>query len=124
MNEERPPSGRRLPRRYHFRAHFWSFVAVNGLVLLAELASGYDLWTFWPVFVWTVALAVHYFIAGAHDLDEAWVEDRVFDLKSRSYDFEHIRDIESRIRGHDHSVTPHTERDDERDATEPTDRKR
>lgn len=111
MSDDAPAEGRRLPRRFRFRQHFWSYVAVSAALLLAELASGADLWIFWPMFTWTVGLSVHYFIASAHDVDEAWLEDRIIDLKSRSYDFDHIRNIEERVVRHDYSVTPHTERD-------------
>lgn len=79
------------------------------IVIDVLLGPGWVL--FWPLAGWSVGLAVHYFIASAYDVNEAWIEERIFDLKSRSYDFDHIRNIEKRIGDKDASVTPHTERD-------------
>lgn len=106
--------GRRLPRRFHFPRHLAAFTAVAATALAAELVSGSDWPLFWPLAVWSVALAVHYFLASAYDLDREWVDERIAELRSRSYDFDHIRNIEQRVRDRDPSVTPATERKPDR----------
>lgn len=111
MTPDRHRSGRRLPRRFHFPAHLAAFATVAGLLVVAETLSGSDWALFWPLAVWTVLLTVHYFVASSYDLDAGWVDERVTDLRTRSYDFDHIRNIEQRVREHDASVTPPTERD-------------
>lgn len=103
--------GGRLPRSKHFRPHFWSFVSVAGLAILLNLVFGAGIPAFWPLAVWSVALAVHYFIASALDVNEGWIEDRALDLRTKSYDFDHIRNIDDRIARRDDSIVHHEERD-------------
>lgn len=80
-------------------------------LIIVDIWAGPGWLLFWPMAVWSVGLAIHYFIASAYDVNEAWIEERIIDLRSRSYDFDHIRNIEKRVEDKDTSVTPHTERD-------------
>ncbi len=107
----RPPGGRLLPNRFRFRRHAAAY-AVSTLVLstLQILTTG-DWWNFWIMVPWGISLFTHYFIASAVDADEEWAADRVLDLQTSSYDFDHIGSIEKRIAKGDPSVSPHTERD-------------
>lgn len=66
---------------------------------------------FWPLAGWVTVLAIHYLVASAYDPDEAWVEERIVDLRGRSYDLDHIQNIEKRIHARDDSVTPPPDRD-------------
>lgn len=110
MSGRSETSGRRLPRRFRFLEHLSLFVVVSTALLLAKFAFGQDWSLFWPLLVWSALVALHYFISSSFDVDEAWLEGRVSDLQSRSYDFDHIRSIEKRVDEKDDSVTPHTER--------------
>ena len=51
------------------------------------------------------------FCFGGLDINEVWADDRVVDVKTRSYDLGHILNIEHRIDATDDSITPHTERE-------------
>lgn len=104
------PGGWHLPRRFHFVRHCGVFVAVVALVAGARLLTGSDWPLFWPIAGWASILVLHYFVASSYDVDGDWIEDRITELQSRSYDFDHIRNIEQRIRKGDASVTPPTER--------------
>lgn len=100
-----------LPRAKGFRQHLSAYLAVFALVLIANLGFGAGVPAFWPIAVWTVAVAIHYFIASAYDVNEDWMNDRAFELRTRSYDFDHIRNIQDRIKKRDDTVVHHEERD-------------
>lgn len=104
--------GRYFPRRFHFVRHLAVFAIVGPSLLLAEFLFGGDWPLFWPLALWSSALMIHFFVAGAYDPDDDWIEERVFDVRSRSYDFEHIRNIDQRAKNREDSVTGHTVRDD------------
>lgn len=93
-----------------FRRHAMVFAGVAAAALAAELLAGADWPLFWPILVWSAVLGLHYFLANALDVDQAWVEERTADVRARSYDFDHIRDIEQRIDEGDASLSPHAER--------------
>jgi hypothetical protein len=105
------PGGRVFPAQFGFRRHIAAY-GLSTLVLVAlEFLTVGNWWLFWPMLLWGVVLAIHYFIVGALDADDKWATDRVLDLQTSSYDFDHIGSIEKRISEGDPSVTPHTERD-------------
>ena len=54
---------------------------------------GGDWWSFWPLAGWGVVLTVHYLVHKTATVDEAWVEERTQDLRSKSYDAGHIDTI-------------------------------
>jgi len=108
--------GRRyLPQAKGFPTHAKIFAGAFVLVVAANLGLGAGLPLFWPLAAWSVVLALHFFIASALDIDEGWAADRADDLRHKSYDFDHIRDIQSRIRAGDDTVVHHAERDWEQD---------
>jgi hypothetical protein len=107
-----PSGGRFAGGHGRFNLHARVFAATCAVALAVEWLAGADWPLFWPILIWSVALAMHYFLANALDAndDDDWIEERTLDLRSRSYDFDHIRDIEKRIDEGDASVSPHTER--------------
>lgn len=112
MTADGPAAGRGLlPRAKSFRPHFYCFMSALIAVIVANVGFGAGLPLFWPLGAWSVLVAVHYFIASALDVDERWVAERASELRIRSYDFDHIRDIRERIEKHDDSVVHHAERD-------------
>lgn len=107
------PSGPPFWGRDRFVLHVKIFVGTCAMALVVEWAAGFDWPLFWPILIWSILVMIHYFLANALDVDEAWIEERTADLRSRSYDFDHIRDIEKRIDEGDASLAPHAERDRE-----------
>ena len=107
----RPPGGRLLPTRFRFRRHVTAYIASSLVLIALEIPTTGNWWNFWIMVPWGILLAGHYFVASALDADEEWATDRVLDLQTSSYDFDHIGSIEKRISEKDPSVTPHTERD-------------
>lgn len=116
MSSHPAPSGHHLPRGFHFVRHLAVYGTVSALALAAEALSGADWPLFWPLAGWAALLAMHYFVASSYDLDGTWVDERISDIRSRSYDFDHIRSIEQRVKDRDASVTPATERDNDGEA--------
>jgi len=81
------------PSRRNFRRHFAAFLAVNLLLTAVNIATGAPWWAFWPLVAWSLPLTVHYLVYKASTIDDAWVDERVEDLRSKSYDLSHIDDI-------------------------------
>jgi hypothetical protein len=73
-----------------FRRHAWSYLAAACALSVANWFTGTPWWSFWPLAAWGVALEVHYLIYKARTVDEAWAEERIADLHSKSYDAYHI----------------------------------
>jgi hypothetical protein len=67
-------------------------VGLAALLLLTWLitASG---WLFWVCLSWGMIFAIHYFLVKSINVDEDWADDRAYDLREKSYDLRHIRDI-------------------------------
>lgn len=123
MSDQDPhASGHRLPRRFHFVTHLLCYLGIGGGLLALKLALGADWPLFWPLAAWATALAIHYFIASAYEVDSEWTEYRVLDLQTRSYDFDHIRSIERRIDERDDSVVPPPDRQPSKDGNGHDDR--
>lgn len=76
-----------------FRRHALAFVLANALMTGVNAYMGAPWWAFWPLIVWGLALMVHFFFHRAATADDAWVEERTLDLRSKSYDLGHIDDI-------------------------------
>jgi hypothetical protein len=81
-----------------FRAHAIAFVAGNGALHAANAFLGDGWWAFWPLAAWGVLFAVHYFVHKSRRVDEAWVEERTEDVRSKSYDRAHMDSIEDRLK--------------------------
>ena len=98
-----------IPGRLYFPRHFFLYVLVTVVLLTAEFI-GTSWWHFWPMMGWSILLAIHYFIASTVAIDENWVSEKAVDVRTRSYDFDHIYNIDERFeQGHD-SVTHPEER--------------
>lgn len=100
-----------LPKAKHFPRHFYAFAGFAALTLIANLGFDAGLPLFWPIAAWSVAVAIHFFIASAADVSEDWIEDKTLDLKMRSYDFGHIDNIKDRVQTRDDSIVHHEERE-------------
>lgn len=110
MTAERPGFGLAALKRLEFRTHLLVFAAVAGIGFFCNLAFGAGLPIFWPLAVWSVGLAVHFFVHSCRNVDEDWVDYKAEELRMRSYDFDHIRDIRARIDDEDPTVVHHAER--------------
>jgi hypothetical protein len=110
MSEE--PDTSLLPRALKFRQHLYVYAALFVLTVLLNKAFGASLPMFWPLAVWGLALTIHFFISSSIDIPDDWIEERAEDLRGRSYDFDHIRDIQKRIKKRDKTVTNRLERDE------------
>lgn len=81
--------------RRNFRRHFAAYCFVNLGLTGANILTGAPWWAFWPFALWSVAVLVHYLFYKASAIDDAWVDRRVDDLLSKSYDHSHIEGIQS-----------------------------
>jgi hypothetical protein len=93
-----------------FRRHALAYSAIIGALITVNIAIGGGWWSFWPTCVWSIALSFHFFFYKSVTVDEAWVQERTDDMRLRSVDLSHIRDIEDRVSRQDPSVHPPTER--------------
>jgi len=53
-------------------------------------------WSVWPIALWSVVFAAHYFYRKARSVDEGWAQERAADLHSKSYDASHMDSIVER----------------------------
>ena len=98
-----------VPGSLLFPKHLLLYTSLTLLMLIAELFGG-DWWYFWPMMLWGALLSIHYFIASTLAIDEDWAAEKAIDGRTRSYDFDHIYNIDKRFeQGHD-SVTHPEER--------------
>ena len=84
-----------MPRRVttqlpSFRRHAQIFSAAAAALIGINLIVGGGWWTFWPLALWSVLFGVHYLVHKARTVDDAWVEERTDDVRSKSYDAGHI----------------------------------
>ncbi len=106
-------SGRHtLPSRFHFPRPALLFTIASTLLVGGKFLFEANWPLFWPLSSWLLVVAVHYFISGAFDIDEEWIKDKAREIKARSYDFDHIGNIEQRFEQRDPSVTHPVERTD------------
>lgn len=76
--------------------HAAAFVALNGILTLANVATGAPWWAFWPLSVTSLLLGLHYIVAKSLAADERWAAQRVEELNLKSYDRSHIENLKSR----------------------------
>ncbi|MEW6687969.1 MAG: 2TM domain-containing protein [Pseudomonadota bacterium] len=81
------------------RIHAWAFGAGVLCLAGANWVTGGPWWSFWPIALWSMALALHYFVCKARTVSETWAEERAADLHSKSYDAHHIDSIAGRHDG-------------------------
>lgn len=96
-----------------WRRHLLLFSLCIGLLHALNIWQGAPWWAFWPGLIWGVALSLHYFLYKSLTIDESWVDERIDDLREKSYDIAHLDDLEDRIRADDHSTRPAHRRDPE-----------
>jgi hypothetical protein len=106
-----PEKLRMIPRSKGFPLHAKVFSGVFTLSVICNLIFDFGVPVFWPLAVWSIALAFHFFIASAGEVPEDWVESRAEELRYKSYDYDHIRDIRQRVEERDVTVTHHAERE-------------
>ena len=106
MTKEPAGLGGYFPQRLFFTGHLAVFSTIVTIVVLIDIFLGGDWQLFWPIFVWSSLLTVHYLIAKTLSVDSAWVDEKVNDLHGRSYDLDHIQNIQKRVVEKDNSVTP------------------
>jgi hypothetical protein len=76
-----------------FRTHLIAYLIVNAALTVINVLMGAPWWAFWPLILWGLALMLHFLVHRARTVDEAWVEERTQDLRSKSYDASHIDEI-------------------------------
>jgi hypothetical protein len=94
-----------------FRWHLLAYCGLIGALTVVNIIVGGGWWSFWPTCAWGLVLAFHFFYFKSVTVDDMWVQERTDDLRFRSYDLSHIRDIEDRVDSGDSSVRPPSERD-------------
>jgi hypothetical protein len=85
------PLRRRVARA--FRWHLLIYLLVNAALTGVNVYMGAPWWAVWPLLVWGLLLLLHFLFQRAESVDDAWVEERTLDLRSKSYDMGHIDDI-------------------------------
>jgi hypothetical protein len=80
-----------------YRWHALAFVSLNGVLLIANVLTGWPWWAFWPLLVTAFLLGVHYLLYKALSVDERWADERVEELNLKSYDRSHIENLKSRF---------------------------
>lgn len=93
-----------------FRWHLLAYGVIMGALVVANIVIGGGWWSFWPMCAWGIGLAFHFFYYKSVTVDESWVQERTDDMRLRSVDLSHIRDIEDRVDRRDASVRPPDER--------------
>lgn len=76
-----------------FRRHLLAYVLVNAVLTGINVATGAPWWAVWPLVIWGLGVMVHFLVYRAGTVDDAWVEERIEDLRSKSYDLSHMDDI-------------------------------
>jgi hypothetical protein len=87
-----PTALRKLVARA-FRPHLVAYLLVNAGLTALNVYLGAPWWAVWPLVLWGLLLMLHFLYYRATSVDEAWVEERTLDLRSKSYDMGHIDDI-------------------------------
>jgi hypothetical protein len=82
------------------RYHVAAYLLGNGLLWAVNRLTSDVWWAFWPLFVWSLLLASHFFLIRGFRADDAWADKRAERLLGRAYDSDHIRRIERSYRDH------------------------
>lgn len=85
-----------MPPARAFRIHVRAFCVGVAALAFANWLSAGPWWSIWPILAWSIVLGGHYMVFKARTVDDAWVEGRVADLHSKSYDASHIDSIAER----------------------------
>ena len=95
----------------YYRVHLWTFVLGNVLLTFVNIYTGAPWWALWPLLIWGVAFSVHFFVYKSLTVSDKWADERIDDLRWKSYDLGHVEDLEDRIRADDFSTRPAHRRD-------------
>lgn len=76
-----------------FRVHLLIYLAVNAVLTGINIYAGAPWWAVWPLVMWGLLVMLHFLVYRTTSVDDAWVEERTLDLRSKSYDMGHIDDI-------------------------------
>jgi 2TM domain len=76
-----------------FKGHFLAYLLANAALTGVNIYMGAPWWAVWPLLIWGLLLMLHFLVHRATSVDDAWVEERTLDLRSKSYDMAHIDDI-------------------------------
>lgn len=79
-----------------FRWHLLIYLLANAALTVVNVYTGAPWWAVWPLVVWGLLVLLHFLLHRAASVDDAWVEERTLDLRSKSYDMGHIDDIRER----------------------------
>jgi hypothetical protein len=90
-----PPRMRRILAR-GFRPHLYVYLVANAAFTGLNVYMGAPWWAVWPLVLWGMLLMLHFLYHRTASVDDAWVEERTLDLRSKSYDMGHIDNIRER----------------------------
>lgn len=79
-----------------FKPHLLTYLCVNAALTAVNVYMGAPWWAVWPLVLWGLLLMLHFLVHRATSVDDAWVDERADDVRSRSYDLGHIDDIRKR----------------------------
>jgi len=85
----------RILKRW-LRVHLVLFSTFVLLLFILKPFEGDTPVYFWLPFAWGLFTAIHFFVVSTLTVDDAWTEERILDLKVRSYDLGHMEDIRER----------------------------
>lgn len=105
-----PGDGSLARIRMYLRRHMLAYAGLGAILLAANIYVGGGWWSFWPLSIWSIVVALHFLFVKSVNVDDSWVKERAEELHLRSYDLGHIEDIEKRVENDDASVRPADER--------------
>lgn len=76
-----------------FKGHLLIYLALNAALTGLNIYTGAPWWAVWPLVLWGLLVMLHFLVYRTASVDDAWVEERTLDLRSKSYDMGHIDDI-------------------------------
>jgi hypothetical protein len=85
------PTRSRISRT--FKGHLLIYLTVNAVLTGINIYTGAPWWAVWPLLLWGLLVMLHFLVYRTTSVDDAWVEERTLDLRSKSYDMGHIDDI-------------------------------
>lgn len=75
---------------YH---HGALYAGVAAIMLGLRYLAGLPVPLFWPLGVWFMVAAVHFFIVKSMSVDNDWADEKADRIRRDAYDFQHVREI-------------------------------
>lgn len=75
---------------YH---HGALYVVAAAIMLGLRHGAGLPVPLFWPLGVWFMIAAVHFFIVKSMAVDNDWADGKADRIRRDAYDFQHVREI-------------------------------